>query len=229
MTEQPEYREVLDLNSVLLCKNDLLELEKIVVDDPETDEIKISLEFDSTQINANSFKELLSRDDLPISTDKLNIRMSRWIRKEGYRRISCGVRLRVHFKHVSCHIHSPDQTWFLGKKSQIENFVRSKRPWYFFINKIAPWVIGLITLTTIFYCIYLFKEKQFYEMILPIASYIILVTIGILTFTKKLFPFVKIYLQENTKRKFGFYELCALIGALAGLATIAQFLIVLFK
>ncbi|WAC07253.1 MAG: hypothetical protein OS130_13635 [Thermodesulfobacteriota bacterium] len=122
MSEKIEYRELFDLNSALLSKNDLFLLEKIVLEDPKTDRIDIQISFDSTTISAESFKELLSNPDIPTSTDKLSIGMQRWIETEDYRGISSGVSLSLHHNHINCQIHSLDQTWFLGKKSQIEKF-----------------------------------------------------------------------------------------------------------
>ena len=90
MFEKIEYREFFDLSSALLSKDDLFHLEKILVEDPKTDRIDIRLSFDSTNLSAVSFKELLSNPDLPTSTDKLSINMQRWIDTADYKGISSG-------------------------------------------------------------------------------------------------------------------------------------------
>lgn len=228
MEKKLEYREIFDLNSVFLCKKDLFQLEKILVEDPESDQIDIRISFNSTSISAESFKELLSNPDLPKFTDKLSISMQRWIETEEYKGISCGVSLSLHYNHINCQIHSLDQTWFLGKKSQIEKFFKSKKPWYFLLNKLS-FAYPTIVMALIVYSSALLSKKQYFQMILPIVCSIVLIVATTLIFKQKLFPFVKIHLQERTSIKFGFSEWCALIGALSGFATLVQVLSKLFR
>jgi len=228
MVKQREYRELFNLNSALLCRNDLFELEKILVEDPETDQLDIQLSFDSATISAESVEELLANIDLPISTANLSISMRRWIDTEEYRGISSGVNLSLNFNHINCQIHSFNQTWFLGKKIQIEKYFNSNKPWYSFLNKSSV-VFPTVVIALIFYSAFLLAKKHYYEMILPIFCSIVLIAVSSLIFKEKLFPFVKIYLKEKTKIKFGFNEWCALIGAFSGFATLVQVLSKLFK
>jgi hypothetical protein len=228
MSEKIEYRELFDLSSALLSKDDLFHLEKILVEDPKTDRIDIKLSFDSTNLSAESFKKLLSNPDIPTSTDKLSINMQRWIDTEDYKGISSGVSLSLHYNHINCQIHSIDQTWFLGKKSQVEKFFKSKRPWYLWLNKFSV-VYPTIVMALIVYVAAMLAKKQYFQMILPIICSIILIIVTTLIFKQKLFPFVKIHLQERTRIKFGFNEWCALIGALSAFATLVQVLSKLFK
>jgi hypothetical protein len=81
----------------------------------------------------------------------------------------------------------------------------------------------------IFYSSSMLLKKQYSQMILPISWSIILIVVTTLIFKQKLFPFVKIHLKERTRKKFGFSEWCALIGALSGFATLVQVLSNLFK
>lgn len=228
MIKKIEYRELFDLSSALLSKADLFHLEKILIEDPKTDRMHIQLSFDSTNLSAESFKELLSNPDLPTSTDKLSIEMQRWIDTEDYKGISSGVSLSLHYNHINCQIHSIDQTWFLGKKSQIEKFFKSKRPWYLWLNKLSV-VYPNIIILLIVYGAAMVAKKQYSQMILPIICSIILIIVTTLIFKQKLFPFVKIHLQERVRIKFGFNEWCALVGALSAFATLVQALSTLFK
>lgn len=226
MKRQKEYQELFDLNSVSICKNDLFELEKILVESPETDQIDIELSFDSTTISAESFEELLAHTDLPISTDKLSINMYRWADENKI--ISCGIHLSFNYNHINCQISSLNKTWFLGKKLEIEKFFNSKKPWYLFLKKSSV-AFPVIVMALIFYSSDLLAKKQYYEMILPIVCSILLMTVSALIYKQKLFPFIKIYLQERASIKFGFNEWCALIGGLSGFATLVQALSTLFK
>ena len=83
MSEKIEYRELFDLNSALLSKNDLFLLEKILLEDSRTDRVDIQISFDSTTVSEKSFKELLLNPDLPASTNKLSISMQRWMETES--------------------------------------------------------------------------------------------------------------------------------------------------
>jgi hypothetical protein len=228
MSEKTEYRELFNLNSSRLSKNDLLQLEKILVEDPKTDQIDIKLSFDSTTISAESFEELVSKSGIPLSTDKLSIDMNRWIDKGDYKGISSGVSLSLHFNHITCQIHSIDQTWFLGKKHQIEKFFKTKRPWYSWLNTLVFLYPNIAILLAVYGAV-LFSEKQYVEMILPIFSSIAFLSVTALVFKQKLFPFVKVYLQEREKNTFGFNEWCALVGALSGFATLVQLIDKMFK
>lgn len=222
-----EYREHFYLKSSLLSKNDLFMLEEMLIDNPETDRIEIEISFDSTTVSVESIEELFSNPDLPASTDKLYIRMVRWIEIEDYKDISSSISLSLHYNHISCQIHSLDQTWFLGKKSQIEKFFNSKRPWYSWINKLAITFPFLITVLVL-YGSFMFREKQYSQMILPMISSIVLIVVTALIYKEKIFPFVRIHLDERKKMKFEFYEWCTLIAAISAFATFVQGLIRLF-
>jgi len=228
MSEKTEYRELFNLNSAKLSINDLLQLENILVEDPKTDQINIKLSFDSTTISAESFEELLSKSGIPSSTDKLSIDMRRWIDSGDYKGISSGVSLSLHFNHITCQIHSIDQTWFLGKKSQIKKFFKTKKPWYSWLNTLAFLYPNIAILLAVYGAV-LISEKQYLEMILPIVSSIALLSVTALVFSQRLFPFVKVYLKEREKNTFGFNEWCALIGALSGFANLVQLLSKIFK
>lgn len=228
MSKEIEYRELFDLNSVLLCKNDIIELEKILLENIKTDQIRFKLSIDSTTISDESVEELLSHGDLPLSTDNLSIDMTRWIDTEEYKGISGGVSLSLNYNHINCQIHSIDQTWFLGKKAQIEKFFKIKRPWYFFLRKSSV-VLPAIVMLMVSYSAALLAKKLYYEMAIPIFCSIVLVIVSVLTSKEKLFPYVKVYLRERASNKFGFNEWCALIGAISGFAAIVQMVSKLFE
>lgn len=228
MSEKVEYRELFNLNATVLLNEDLFQLEKMLVEDSNTDRINIKITFDSTTISGESLKELLSSPDIPICADKMDINMSRWIENDYYKGFSSGVSLSLYHNYINCQIHSIDQTWFLGKKSQLVKFFNSKKPWYIWLNKYS-YLYPTVAMILIYYSAYLFTNKLYLQTVIPIICAAILFIAAILIYKQKLFPFVKIYLKETMKKKFGFSEYCALIGALSGLATIAQVIIKLFK
>lgn len=228
MTKKLEYRELFYLPAVLLSRNDLSQLEKLLVEDPKTDKIDINLSFNSTSISAESFGELFTHQELPKSTDKLSISMQRWVTTEEYRGISCGVSLSLDYNHIGCQVHSFDQTWFLGKKSQIEKFFKARRPWYSYPNTLSP-LFPAITMLLLCYGGVLLGKREYAAMVLPIACSIVLIIVTVLTFKQKLFPFVKINLQDSAPTKWGVNEWCALVGALSAFAALIQMLSALFK
>ena len=149
--------------------------------------------------------------------------MLRWIETEEYKGISCGVSLSLYINNITCQVHSLDQTWYLGKKSQIESFFSSKKPWYSFSTKLVI-VLPAIIMLLLVYSAELYAEKQFNEIVLPVVCTVIFIISYVLISNQKLFPFVKIQLQEVSKRKFGFSEWCVLIGGIAGLGTNGTYL-----
>jgi len=228
MRNKTEYREIIQLNPVLLYKSDILELEKLLVEDSETEAIEIIFNYNSITIYVESFNELLERSDIPYCTDRVYIDMKKWIETEDRYEISSGVTMSFNHNHVNCQIHSIDQTWFMGKKSQIQNYCVAKKPWYSFINKAYPFLPTII-LALLFYSGYFFAHGQFFQMLLPATCSILLIVLTVLIFQGKLFPFVKICLHEKPTISLGFYEICALIGALSGLATLIQLFSKIFK
>jgi len=228
MPKQREFQEIFDINPVLLHKKDLFELENILIENAETDKIDIQLKYNNTTIPADSFEDLFSNADLPDSTDKLSVAMTRRAKKEDYIGFPCGVNLSMHYNHVNCLVYSVDNTWFLGKKAQIKSFFRKKKPWYAFLISVST-SLPALSILFLFYSAYLFAKKQFIEMILPIASFLIILISTAFIFKQKIFPYVKVNLHDKPKFKFGFNELCVLIGALAGIATIIQILSNMFN
>lgn len=228
MAKNREYRELFDLNSVFLTKEDLFVLEKLLIEDNDTDEIEIRVNFDSTSIDAESFGELFENTDLPDSTDKLSINMRKRIDSGDCREISSGVSLSLHYNHINCQIHSCDQTWFLGKKAQVEKYFKSKKPWYLALKKLST-IYPMLVVILIFYSNDLLAKDQYLEMLLPVFFSVVLCILTVLEFKQKLFPFVKVNLQDKKTTKFGFNECCALVGALAAIATMIQFFSTLFK
>lgn len=229
MAEKRVHRELFYLNCVLFRRQDLVALAKMLIDDPDTDRIKVQVDFDSTSITAESMEELLGNQDLPPYTDKVSVGMLRLINTPEYRDFPCGISLTLHHNYVSCHIHSLDQTWFLGKKSAVEKFFRLRRPWYALLNKSAP-AFPAVVLVLLGYGQYMFMQKNYREMILPVVCSVVLAAATTLIFKQRLFPFVRVFLKETNDRiRLGFNEWCALIGAISGLATIVQLVVAALK
>jgi len=229
MAKNQEYGELFNLHCVLLRRQDLFALEKLLVDDPRTDRLKLQVSFDSTSVTAESVEDLLKYEDLPTFTDKLSLEMHRWTTAQGCRDISAGVSLTLHHNFVNCHISSMDRTWFLGKKAEVEKFFKLRRPWYAWLNKIAP-SFPAVALLLLFHSVNLLSAKNYRSVGLPIASSAVLGLVAVLAFNQKLFPFVRICLQETGEGfRLGFNEWCAIIGAISGLAAIVQLVVDLSK
>lgn len=228
MNKTREFREIINLPPVFLNPDDLVELERIIVKDKTTDHLEVTLRHNNSTIFAESVDGLLSEENLPSTTDKLSVFTYHNINEGTFEGSSCDVSLSMQHNYINCQINSPDQTWFLGKKAEIQQFFKEHKPWYAIINQhFHP--LPSIAILCLFYSSYLFANEKYGEMFFPIILSIFLGVSSYLIFNQKLFPYVKIVLFKKEKNKFGFNEWCALIAALAGIATLVQVFSNLFK
>jgi hypothetical protein len=225
-----EYNTSFDINSAILYKKDLLKLEEILVENSETDSLEIKLSFDNITITAESFDELFANPNIsePIENLSMDIRMIRRMRIDNDINIISSISLLIFFTFIKCLLRSSDQTWFLGKKSQIEKFFAAKKPWYSFLSN-SRFALSLVVLPLIIgmlfgYIAYILFLGKYSALILPIVCFVTIIIIYVLIAKQKIFPVVKIYLKERTKKKFGLYQWVLLITLLASIATIVQFL-----
>ena len=230
MPNKLEFRETIDLGPAILYKQDLFELENLLLDTytHKNDKIKITLTYKEKRWQVNSFKELFEHNNLPEKTDKLTIEKTGWIEENGENIINRGITLTLYHNYINCYIHSYDEDWYKGKISRVREFFENRKPWYAVLSRISP-LFPTIAVLILFYSIKLIKNKELLLSIAPLSLFTFLSIISVLSFQQKIFPHVKIVLKDKTKFSFGWNELQILFVILTGIITILQFIFNVFN
>ncbi|QOY51196.1 hypothetical protein [Candidatus Sulfurimonas baltica] len=224
MSTKKEYREIINLEPIVLYKKDLLELENIIVQDKEADKLTIDIKHDNTTYSANTIDELFLEEDLPLTCNRFSLSMHKWADKN----IISGVYISLNFNHADFQLNSSDSTWYYGKKHQIKDFFQKRKPWYSFLIRIYTW-FGGFSMLFLFYAAYLFSEDKYISMILPILMFIILTIAFPLMQKQLIFPYIKINTYDKKKTTIGLNEVSLVIASIAGLLTIIQIASNIFK
>lgn len=139
-----EYREIFKLPPTILRKRDLFELEKLIGDEKKAklNDLDISLIHNEKVFEAKSFSKIFEMADLPEKTDSLTIDFQKWKKED----VISGISLTLYKNYISCQIHSTDPDWFEGKRKRIQHFFKTRKPWFFLLNRIYPFfaLIGLL-------------------------------------------------------------------------------------
>ena len=139
-----EYTKSGRIHPCKLERNDLLQLIKIVKEtfpvSDRKDDFNVSTNLPNISIRENSIEDFLKHEELPDKFNRLSIRARGWSEN---REIDKDVRMTFYDNFIDLDVDGTDQTWVLGKYSQITNLLREKRPW-FWVFKAHPVLEGFI-------------------------------------------------------------------------------------
>lgn len=129
--KRKEWREIVDVHSVELYRTDVIELINILAssEDFEKPELEMQVTSDSQTITGDPLNEDFANFEFEKS-DQVQIRLSVWrdtetdIGDTKYNNpdIVSGISLSMNVNHINYHIHSYSETWFRGKKEQLNRF-----------------------------------------------------------------------------------------------------------
>lgn len=198
-----EFREIVNLPPVLLQRQDLFELERLLTDGvgPNAD---YSLTFKVTdgprRITAESIGSLFEKD-LPRSTDYFDADV---LSRSSSSEIDAGISLTLYHNFGQFQLFAHSESTFLGKKHQLLTFFRRHRPWYAVL--IAP----ALFFAALFASALLFNQGQLFPALLALVLSLITAVLAWLSFTNRIFPYVRVVLEEASRRPTG-WELAVLI------------------
>jgi hypothetical protein len=140
VTSKYELSGTVYFHPVLLYEEDLLELEKILLDPTshKNDKLTFELAYKERRYRASTVKDLLEYEGLPKSTDRLSIKRFGWVENAGKADINRSIILNLYHGCIDCYINSYDEDWYKGKLSRLKEFFKERKPWYSFLNKIGP-------------------------------------------------------------------------------------------
>jgi len=226
MNIQTDYSDSFKLNSVKLSKEDLLKLKNVLIDDPKKTELIIYVKYNYSNFSVNSFEDLFKIPTLPNVIKDMSIHIQ-YNDDNEYKR---GMWIFFSNSSVSCNINSSDETWLLGKKEQIKEFIKGRKPWYNSLRKFLFFLPPLMFSPTLIYIVLLIIEKEYYLTILPTLFLFVLLTFGILSLDNKIFPFTKIEINKS-KKAFNLKSketLSIMIALLSFTLTLIQLIVTLF-
>ena len=209
-----EFRKIINVHPVILFKNDIIKLFKIILDCNNNERCEFEAKFDygEAKESLNNIDEVISFvQDRP--TDRLAIQVYIWDNNE----IVHGFSINFNFNNISFQIHSQSQTWFLGKIQQLQKFFKTCKPWYASINKLMPILSPLLIIPGINVAIYAFKNNLPYLFASTLIFSIFWAIITVLTFKQTIFPYVRIYTTDNKPNKLFTKESISLVVGIISL------------
>jgi hypothetical protein len=199
--KKSEWREIVDVHSIELYKEDIKELGSILTEDTgkNTPEIEMSVTSNSRTLKFNPIDENFDNFDIK-SSNQVRIELVIW--NGDSNDIVSGVTLEMHRNYVNYQIHSNSETWFLGKIEQLNRFFTKKKPkiepvpplfrHLVLINNITI-VVGLLLMGFFFV-----KDRYILSMILSILV-ILMILIPIRVRKPEDPPYVKLYFYSRPK------------------------------
>jgi hypothetical protein len=203
------------MNPCKLEIDDLQDLIKIlrekIPNSERKEDFEITTNLKNININSNSLEDFLAHRELPNNFNRLSLRNISW----NENRIDKSIRIEFTVNFIELNIDGMDETWVLGKYTQVSNFLKNKKPWFWAINKIFPYLLGVI-LTISLIAISTFIKNQ--EIIYSISTVIFLISTiyaGILNLKGTFLPYTQIII--NTKKSFFNLENITLLISLLSL------------
>lgn len=204
-----EFREIVDLPPVLLQRQDLFELERLLMDDVGHN-ANYSLTFKVTdgprRISAESIDRLFEKD-LPHSTDSFNADV---LSRSSSNEIDAGISLTLYHNFGQFQLFAHSEPTFLGKKHQLLEFFRRHRPWYAVLIRLIPFAAPALFFTALFASALLLNQGQLLPALLAFVLSLTTAVLTWLSFTNRIFPYVRVVLEEPSRRPAG-WELAILI------------------
>lgn len=224
-----EYREIVKLGPVYLCRSDLHDLESVLLKDltprPDSNDFRIRLGDGARTVTANSMSQLF-QSSLPKRTNDLSVEITSWNDRND---IDGGVHIVLYKSVASYQIHAKSETLFLGKKTQLNEFFLAHRPWYTLVNRFLPMVGPSVLISALFSAAFLAEQGRVVAASLSGTLSVVSLAVVWLALTQKVFPHVRVQLSEPPIiRRSAFELITLLVQFLLLIATIISILFPLF-
>ena len=197
-----KYTKLESIHPCRLERNDLLELIKIVKEtfpvSGRKEDFEIYTTLPNISISSNSIEDFLKHEELPDELNKLSFNIIGWSKN---REIDKSVRMTFYNNYIDLDIDGREQTWVLGKYSQITDFLRKKRPWFWALHKLSPYIrgiiAGIIPVLSLIVTVELIKAKAIIYSISTALLLIAWVFAIVFYFKGTLLPYTKIIITPK--------------------------------
>lgn len=188
------------IQPTLLTKDDLIGLVEIVKKSvPASDraeDFKISTNLEKINISETSIETFLAHHDLPEKITRLSISAIGWNNDIN---IDKNVRMTFYDNYINLNIDGSDETWVLGINAQLTNFLKGKKSKLWFLNKIFPFISGVLPIEFLYFFASSIKDGAIGY---SISAGILFVTTTILValfFKGTFLPYTQIYTKEKRR------------------------------
>ena len=123
------------LDATVLHRGDLTQLVDLGSENMSDDiSVEISTYVDNMEFEADSVEEFLALEGMPDCTE--NIRLVVMTQGDASDAIDAHVTVTVNPYSGRIFVSSTNATWGVGKLQRLNRFLRSKRPWYWWVRKV---------------------------------------------------------------------------------------------
>lgn len=127
-----EYRKSGKIHSCKIKKNDLLKLVEIIKktfpDLNRKEDFEVYTNLPNVSIHSNSIEDFLEHEELPDKLNRLSIKIM------GTNHIGKDIRLVFYDNFINLDIYGEENAWVIGKYAEITDFMKERRPWFWFIH-----------------------------------------------------------------------------------------------
>jgi hypothetical protein len=220
--QKAEFRKIENLPPVLLYKKDLIILEKLLKSDinSKDDDYRIDIGHENKSTPISTITELT--DELPESSNEVSIRIIGW---NSEREIENGISIRLYHNYANYQIHAFNEVWFDGKRSQLNAFFRSRRPWYSWLNASIPFLTPLLSWAAIAIAIWGYRDGLIWATIIATLLFISVIVVGLLNYKQQLFPYVKVFFTDKPNRKLALEAIILVLELAILIATLLSIII----
>lgn len=138
-----QYKQTGSIEACRLTRQDILELGQLIRQGFDASDPRISLDVSvnlpRVKIESNNIDQFLADRELPDKFDRLSMRIVD-VGEGVTARKYISVDLDAAYSNLS--VTGLDETWVLGKYSQISTFLKRKRPWFWVWRKAFAWLSG---------------------------------------------------------------------------------------
>jgi len=156
-----EYTKSASIHPCRLQRNALLRLIEIVKENfPISDrkqDFEVSTNLPNIRIRENSIEDFLKHDELPDKLNRLSINI---VGRSEKREINKSVYITFSNYDIDLNVNGLEETWVLGKYAQITNFLREKKPWFWAIHKVFPFIAGIILIPVLIGIVSFIKAEE---------------------------------------------------------------------
>ncbi|WP_369900562.1 hypothetical protein [Bacillus manliponensis] len=212
-----------NLPPLKLCKDDLIKLEDILINELENELeegeeciCRIDITLKDGKVTLKSIKEIEEITyDFPEKIDKLSIGM--YIYSEKYP-MRGNISISFNFNHIYYNIRGESQTWVFGKSELLKRTLTKYRSWYAPFKRFSSSIMlgsafGILALNFT-------GNNIFADSMLGVITPIIVAILSILDSNQKIFPYVSISLEDKKNISKYNSQLIALLSLIVAAITL---------
>lgn len=135
------YRKEEDVHPCHLSREDVIRLVQLIKTDfaasTRKEDLEITSHLNQEVVSANSIEDFLGHNNLPAIISRLTIRLTGWSNSK----IDKTVNLTFYDNFIQLNVSGDSQSWVNGKFIQINDYLRTKRPFFWFLRTMPAYFI----------------------------------------------------------------------------------------